>query len=106
MKKIILLSLFILSLTNCAIGPTNGLLFTSTNFPGEINPANDVPVTKKADGCQHQILYLFAFGEAGAGSVASNNGIKRIATIDHSTTSVFAGLLYQNYCTIVSGEGK
>ena len=106
MKKIILFSLFILSLINCATGPTHGFLFTSTTFPGEINPANDVIVNKTAEGCQHSILYLIAFGDASAGGVAHQNKILRIATIDHSTTSVLAGLLYQNYCTIVSGEKK
>jgi len=104
MKKLLII-LISLSIFNCAFGPTNGLIYTGTNIPGEFNPANDVKITKTAEGCQHNILYLFAFGSASAGKIALDNGIERIATIDHSMTSVFT-LLYKNYCTIVSGEGK
>jgi hypothetical protein len=102
MLKIILLLALVFS--NCAIGPTHGLfLFSANTFPGEYNPANDVKSVKTAEGCQHSILYLIAFGDAGAGSIAKNNKILRIASIDHSTISVFS-VLYRSYCTIVTGE--
>jgi TRL-like protein family len=97
--------LLTLGLLNCATGPTHGALFTYNTFPGNFNPSNEVKVTKTASGCQHSVLFLFAFGSASAGQVASENGIQRIATIDHSTLSVLS-LVYRNYCTIVSGEGK
>jgi hypothetical protein len=42
------------------------------------------------------------WGDAGAGSIAMKNNIKKIATIDHSTLSVMG--LYLNYCTIIRGE--
>ncbi|MBK8395098.1 MAG: TRL-like family protein [Leptospiraceae bacterium] len=104
MKKTLLILLFLLFSSNCAIGPTHGLfLFTSTKFPGEYNPANDVQAVKSAEGCSHSILYLFGFGNSGAGQIAKDNKILRIATIDHSTFSIFS-IVYRNYCTIVSGE--
>ncbi|MCG6139151.1 TRL-like family protein [Leptospira mtsangambouensis] len=96
-----LLSVFLFA--NCAIGPTHGLLFSSTKFAGTFNPENNVKSSKEGKGCQFTILYLFSVGDAGAGSVANKNGISKIATIDHSSLSVLTGL-FRNYCTIVSGE--
>lgn len=104
MKCIILLLTF-LFLSNCATGPTMGGLFTSITFPGQINAENNVKVTKTAKGCQYSILGLIGFGNAGAGSIASENGIIKVATIDHSSLSIL-GLTFRNYCTIVSGEQK
>lgn len=104
--KIKLVFIFLLSvffLTNCAIGPTHGYILTSTKFAGTFNPENNVKATKEGTGCQFTVLYLFSFGDAGAGSVAKQNGISKIATIDHSTLSFLTGV-YRSYCTIVYGE--
>ncbi|KPZ76917.1 MULTISPECIES: TRL-like family protein [Leptospira] len=107
MKKIIILTLvalgFSVFLSNCATGPQQGMLVTSTTFPGEINRSNEVPTAKKAEGCAHNVLYLVTWGDASAGQIALDNKISRIATVDHSTFSVL-GLVYSSYCTIVSGE--
>ncbi|GBF50967.1 TRL-like family protein [Leptospira ryugenii] len=103
-KTVILLFLTIfLGFYSCATGPTHGLIFTYNDFPGEFNPNNDVKAIKSAEGCQHAILGLFTFGDAGAGQVARDNKIERIATIDHSTISVWT-LAYRSYCTKVTGE--
>lgn len=83
-------------------GPVHGLFFTQNKFPGEINPANDVPSTKRAEGCLHYIFFFIMWGDASAGSIALQNKIKRISSIDHSTLSAFG--IYGNYCTIVRGE--
>lgn len=91
------------ALGNCAMGPVNGILFTSTSFAGEFNPANDVPFAKEATGCQHMILGLAAFGTAGAGKIAMDAGIKRIALVDHSAMHVLT-IVYGRYCTRVVGE--
>ncbi|MCE9599471.1 MAG: TRL-like family protein [Spirochaetia bacterium] len=88
---------------NCAVGPTSGLLFTSNSFAGVINPANDVPIVKTGESCQHQILGLIAFGSSGAGDAAQEGGVEKIATIDHSTVNVLS-VLYAQYCTIVRGK--
>lgn len=106
MKKTSILVFALIASTfaaNCAIGPVNGVLFTSNKFPGEINSANDVPSSKSGEGCQHLVLGLVSFGNAGAGSVALANGISRISTIDHSTLNVLQ-VVYSRYCTIVYGQ--
>ena len=87
----------------CAVGPVTGFLFTSNKFAGVANQNTSIGSSKTAEGCQHFILGLVAFGDAGAGSIANSNQIKKIATIDHSTLSVFT-LVYNRYCTIVAGE--
>ncbi|XDD46139.1 TRL-like family protein [Leptospira sp. WS39.C2] len=89
--------------TSCAVGPTHGYIVTETQFPGTFNPENNVKADKEAKGCQYTVLYLVTYGDAGAGSVAHKNGITKIATIDHSTFSLFSGLI-RNYCTFVVGE--
>ncbi|PJZ46387.1 TRL-like family protein [Leptospira brenneri] len=96
-----LLSVFLFA--NCAVGPTHGLVFSSTKFAGTFNPENNVKATKEAKGCQLTILHLISVGDAGAGLIANKNGISKIATIDHSSLSILTGL-FRNYCTIVTGE--
>lgn len=105
MKKLLLFTFSLMLLTNCATGPTHGFLFTSNSFAGEFNPANDVKPVKTAEGCSHTILHLIAWGDAGVGEIAMENKIERISSVDHSTMSVFS-ILYKNYCTIVTGEGR
>jgi hypothetical protein len=100
MKKYLLGFLF---LCNCAIGPTHGFFYTSTKFPGEFNPHNDVPRTKSATGCQYNYLGIIVTGEAAAGEIALKNGIKRIAVIDHSTKSILT-FVYATFCTTIYGE--
>ncbi|HMY67499.1 MAG TPA: TRL-like family protein [Leptospiraceae bacterium] len=89
--------------SRCAIGPVNGALFTDTNFPGQFNSENNVAPDRSSSGCQHSILGLFSWGDAGAGSTAHRNGITKIAVIDHSAFSVLFSA-YRNYCTKVTGE--
>lgn len=91
-----------ISTGQCAVGPVYGSLYTSTTFAGEVNPANDVVAQKTATGCHRNLIFLFTWGDAGAGDIANANGIKRIATIDHSTQNIL--YLYREYCTIVSGQ--
>lgn len=103
MKIMNLLLVFIFfMLCSCAVGPVSGLLFTSNKFAGEINTTNMVPPFVSATACQHSFLGLVSFGNAGAGEIANNKGIQRIATIDYSTFSIMQ-ILYSRYCTIVTG---
>jgi len=88
----------------CAVGPVNGVLLTYTSFAGEYNPANNVVARKSGKSCEHVILGLVGYGTAGAGQIALDTGIQRIATIDHSTLSILNGVIYTSYCTIVWGE--
>ncbi|TGK08760.1 TRL-like family protein [Leptospira fletcheri] len=99
---ILLLGSFV-QLFDCApIGPSGGFLFSDYKFPGEINSSNNIPTTKKAEGCQYNVLSVVTWGSASAGRIAMENRITRIATIDHSTMSIL--YLYQDYCTIITGE--
>lgn len=100
MKKIKLLIL--LFLLNCASGPVGGLLFTNYEYAGEVNPDSSIPILAEAKGCQFSLLGLFAIGDSSAGQIASNVGIRRIATIDHSTISILHILFVRN-CTIITG---
>ena len=100
MKKFFLL--LIILLLNCASGPVGGLLFTAYDYAGEVNPDSSIPILADAKGCQFSLLGLFSVGDSSAGQIASNAGIKRIATIDYSTISIFHVLFVRN-CTIVTG---
>ncbi len=116
MKKILIILLFLI-FSNCQTpvqflatvviqkpnGPVNGLLFTENLFPGEFNQANDVKSDKKGEGCITQVLFLAMWGDASAGGVAMENGIKRISHIDHRTLNAGLGT-FSRYCTIVYGE--
>ena len=97
MKYIILL-LFL----NCATSPVSGILFTNTDYAGEMNKDSMIPAAVNAKGCQYNVLGLFSVGNSGAGQIAYDKGIKRISSIDHSTLSVLI-FLYQQNCTIVTG---
>ncbi|MEQ8353277.1 MAG: TRL-like family protein [Leptospiraceae bacterium] len=98
-----LLAFLLLAASACVTGPSSGFLFSKTTFAGEINPSNEVSADVSAEGCQHQVLGLIALGEAGAGQIARDNDIRRIATVDHSSLNILT-VLYRNYCTIVTGE--
>ncbi len=104
-RKILTIAALFLSaaLSSCAIGPVNGVLFTRTRFPGQLNSADDVPPAKQATGCMHEVLGTVAWGDASAGSIAMDNQIQKIAIIDHSTMSILSGV-YSNFCTIVTGN--
>lgn len=95
--------MIIILFSRCAIGPVNGALFTNTDFPGQFNTDSSVGTDRSASGCQHSVLGLISWGDAGAGSTAHRNGIRKIAAVDHSTFSVLFSA-YRNYCTKVTGE--
>lgn len=94
--------IFLLLFLNCASGPVGGLLFTNYEYAGEVNPDSSIPILAEAKGCQFSLLGLFSVGDSSAGQIASNVGIRRIATIDHSTISILHILFVQN-CTIITG---
>lgn len=95
--------ILLVSLSHCAIGPTHGIIWTETRFPGEFNTENTIVAKRFGTGCLTSVLGLISLGDAGAGGVARENGISRIATIDHSFTAILFPL-YGRYCTIVGGE--
>jgi hypothetical protein len=92
-----------LALGGCAVGPTHGLLWTDIEYPSQWNAQNSVPSLREAEGCQIQVFTLFTLGKAGAGEIAFQSGIRRIATIDQRFTG-FLYPVYGRYCTIVTGD--
>lgn len=94
--------ILILFFLNCATSPVSGLVFTYTDFAGEMNKDNMIPASTKAEGCQYNLFGLIAVGNSGAGQIAYDKGIKRISSIDHSTLTVLT-ILFQKNCTIVNG---
>ena len=101
MKYLILIILICFNL-NCASGPVGGLLYTNNDYAGEVNPDNSIPSIAEAKGCQISLLGLFSVGDSSAGQIASNSGIRRIATIDHSVFSILHIAFVRN-CTIITG---
>lgn len=95
--------LLLVTISNCSTGPVGSLLFTKTNFEGSSNFDSSVRSTKSATGCLHSVLGLVSWGNAGAGQIASDNDIRRIATIDHSNMHILI-FFYSRYCTVVYGE--
>lgn len=92
----------LLFLINCASGPVGGFWFTAYDYAGEVNPDSSIPILAEAKGCQFSLLGLFSVGDSSAGQIASNVGIRRIATIDHSTVSVLH-VAFVRSCTIITG---
>jgi hypothetical protein len=96
--KYILILLFL----NCATSPVSGILFTNTDYAGEMNKDSYIPASVKAIGCQYSLFGLVSVGNSGAGQIAYNKGIKRISSIDHSSLSILS-FIYQRNCTIITG---
>ena len=106
-RNISLVFFIILSLIQCgSIGvtyrPAPGLLYNNVKFDGDFNPSNNVSESKTAEGCIQHFLRIYSWGDAAAGSIANNAGIKKISFIDHNYTEFF--LIYGKYCTVVYGE--
>ena len=100
MRKLVVILL--LQFVSCASGPVGGLLYSNYEYAGEVNPDSSIPLLAEAKGCQFNLLGLFSIGDSSAGQIANNVGIRRIATIDHSTVSILHIVFVRN-CTIITG---
>ncbi|TGN19002.1 TRL domain-containing protein [Leptospira idonii] len=110
MKKMITILLILMTIClfqacNITQGPTHGALFSHTKFPGDFNPSNEVKSQRTAEGCTYTVLSLFSFGDSGAGKIAKENGIIRIASVDYKATIVYT-TLFTKFCSVVTGESK
>ena len=104
LKKYILIALLFL-LPGCVSireVPYFGLLYSNHRFAGNYLLTNDVKPARKERSCMRMILGLVAYGEAGAGKIAADRGIMRIAYVDHEFFNIF--FFYMRYCTVVYGE--
>ncbi|WP_411821650.1 TRL domain-containing protein [Leptospira sp. 'Mane'] len=100
--KLVLFSLTLLLATNCASGPVGGLIYSNIKYPGTTN-GTDVKSTTQAEDCIYNVLGLVGVGNSGAGQIAKNNKIGRIATIDYHSLNVLIGV-FRMQCTVVTGE--
>ncbi|MBX7056619.1 MAG: TRL-like family protein [Leptospirales bacterium] len=87
---------------NSAEIPNTSLIYNNFHLDGEFNRNNSAQPVVRARGCLKMIGIFVAWGDAGAGHIASENGIRRIARIDFSYFSVLG--VYHAYCTDVYGE--
>ncbi|MCW7464442.1 TRL-like family protein [Leptospira levettii] len=82
--------------------PLPGLLYTNIHFDGDFDPENNVKEDTIATGCVQHFLRLYSWGNAGAGSIAKENGIIKISYIDHHLVEFL--FIYGKYCTYVHGQ--
>ncbi|EOQ95255.1 TRL-like family protein [Leptospira wolbachii serovar Codice str. CDC] len=106
MIRFILLLLCLSTSFTCFYGevykPLPGILYSNVHFDGDFDPENKVKVEKSANGCVQHFLRLYSWGNAGAGSIAKENGISKISYIDHHIVEFL--FIYGKYCTYVHGE--
>ncbi|WP_167884484.1 TRL domain-containing protein [Leptospira ilyithenensis] len=100
--KLILLSLTLLLVTNCASGPVGGLLYSDIKYPGTTN-GTDIKSNTQAERCIYNVLGIIGAGNSGAGQIAKDNKISRISTIDYRSLNVLVGV-FRMQCTVVTGE--
>lgn len=82
--------------------PHESVIYNNMRIDGDFNPANSAKAIISGRGCIRMVIGMAAWGDAGAGRIAYDSGIKRIARIDHHYFSVLG--VYNSYCTIVYGE--
>ncbi len=87
---------------NWAEVPHESVLYNNMRIDGDFNPTSSAKATLSGRGCIRMVIGMAAWGDAGAGRIAHDNGIKRIAWIDHHYFSVLG--VYNVYCTVVYGE--
>ena len=103
--KIILLIILLFFQSGCVSineVPYAGILYSNHKFAGNYLLTNNVKPLKAERSCLRMYLGLVAVGEAGAGKIAAERGINKIAWIDHEFFNIF--FFFARYCTIVYGE--
>lgn len=79
--------------------PAIGVLYTDLKGPLD---AGDTVGAKEGTACVETILGLIARGDASIKAAAADGGIRKIASVDHSTENIL-GILGR-FCTIVRGS--
>lgn len=62
----------------------------------------EIASQKSGEACAQSILGLVAFGDASIEAAKNSAGIKKVATVDHKSTTILG--LYGEFCTVVYGE--
>ncbi len=104
MKGILLLGAASLLFTSCA---PFGVIYHDVQAPPEGVPLTPVDGTrtmiKTGKACAHGVLGLVAWGDASQQAAAQNGGITTVHAADETRKGVL-GIVYREYCTVVSGE--
>jgi hypothetical protein len=89
-------------LTGCAAAnsPVMGIIYTGTKSP--VTATGLEGATKTGEGSCIGILGLIAFGDCSIATAAKEAGIKKISSVDHSSTGILG--LFGTYTVIVKGE--
>jgi hypothetical protein len=100
--KIVLLSIYAISLTACAMAssPVNGFLYTDVKSGGDATEAYGG--SARGEACASSILGIYASGDATVDAAKKNGGIAQVTAVDHSANSILG--FYAKYCTVVYGK--
>lgn len=101
-RKLMLPVILAVVLTGCATAssPVQGFIYTGTKAP--VTATGLEGASKTGEGTCTGILGLVAFGDCSIATAAKEAGIKKITSVDHSTTGILG--LFGTYTVIVKGE--
>jgi hypothetical protein len=80
-----------------------GCLYTHVYTPYDTNLDKTVLGQKTGTASMHEVLWLFAWGDAGTAAAAKNGGITTVNHMDKELFSVLFGI-YAESTTIVYGD--
>jgi TRL-like protein family len=108
MKKILLISLFLLGLNfqNCSTvsGPVPGLIYNNLAYTNYIS--TEIIGSKKGTTCAYNYLAFLGIGDARVTTAASIGGINKITHVEHRGYGLSIGyiVIYNRFCVDVYGE--
>jgi hypothetical protein len=104
MRILILLSVLIALLTIAGCGFISdgpfGWVYTNHKTSVAIGPAQNIK--KEGRACIHSFFGMISVGDATIDTARKSAGIKKIATVDRESFSLFG--TYSRQCTVVAGE--
>jgi hypothetical protein len=96
------LAMLIMTLVLAAIMLT-GCLYSHVTLPYGTELNKTELGHKKGTACLYSVLWLFAWGDAGAAAASKNGGITTLTHMDRETYSLLFGI-YTRHTTIVYGD--
>lgn len=104
MKKILVLTTAILTLSSCAQTRSGVSAAAITTWQDTISGVTDnsVKVKRRGEACATNILSIIASGDSSVETAKRNAGIKKVAYADTNYLNVLG--IYQKGCTVVKGE--
>jgi len=104
--RFLYLSVFLIFLSGCLYvthGPVPSTLFSKFEGPIAVAPNHERIGNKQGEACAMNILGLITIGDASLSAAAKAGNIQKVSTMSYSFMNVL-GLLYSQYCLIVTGE--